>query len=232
MRASAVTIPAPKPAPELEHRVRCRPGGRSAPGCRRPAGAARARPTAAAAGRRTSTRRPGPGSRRGSAGPGRRPRRRRRPPGRPRRSGTWTSSGPDLLGPVGAEAPALDHGRAAHADRRALGGDDDVAAAEQGGVAGEAPARGDPDQRHQAAQAAEQGERLGVEPGDDGVVGVARPAAPALGEQHHRAAAAARPARTAGPSCGGSAGPGCRPARCSRRRPRRTGPARRRTGRR
>ena len=46
----------------------------------------------------------------------------------------------DRLGREHAEPAALDHGRAAHADVRALGGDDDVAAAEEGGVAGEAAA--------------------------------------------------------------------------------------------
>ena len=57
-----------------------------------------------------------------------------------------------------------------------------------------------------------------------GVVGVAGAAAAALGEQDHRQAATARPARTAGPSCGGSAGPGSRPAPCSRRTAPRSGP--------
>ena len=93
--------------------------------------------------------------------------------------------GPDLLGGVGAESTSLDHGRAAHPDRGALRGDDDVAAAEQRGVAGEAPARGDADQRDEAAQAGEEGEGLGVEPRDHRVVGVPRPTPAAFGEQHH-----------------------------------------------
>ena len=47
----------------------------------------------------------------------------------------------DLVGREHAEPAALDHRRAAHADVRVLGGDDDVAGAEQRGVAGEAAAR-------------------------------------------------------------------------------------------
>ena len=46
----------------------------------------------------------------------------------------------DLLRREHAEAAALDHRRAAHPDARVLGGDDHVAAAEQGGVAGKAVA--------------------------------------------------------------------------------------------
>ena len=49
----------------------------------------------------------------------------------------------DLRGLVDAEAAALDHRRAAHADARVLGRDHDVAAAEQRGVAREAVAGGD-----------------------------------------------------------------------------------------
>ena len=66
------------------------------------------------------------------------------------------------------------------------GRDDDVAAAEQGGVAGEAAAGDDADQRHPAAQAREAGEGRDVQAGDDRHVDVARPAAAAFGEQHHR----------------------------------------------
>ncbi len=92
----------------------------------------------------------------------------------------------DLLGPHDPEAPTLDHGRAAHADRGARGGDDHVAAAEQGGVAGEAAPRRHADQRDQAAQRAELGEGHGVQAGDDGVVGVPGTAPAALGEEDHR----------------------------------------------
>ncbi len=93
---------------------------------------------------------------------------------------------PDLLGLVDAEAAALDHRRPAHPDARVLGGDDHVAAAEQGGVAGEAVAGGDPDERDQAAQLGEQVEGHAVEAGHVRPVHVARPPATALREQHHR----------------------------------------------
>ena len=59
-------------------------------------------------------------------------------------------------------------------------------------------------------------EREAVEAGDADAVGVAGPAAAALGEEHDRQPPAARRARTCGPSCGGSACPACRRARCSR----------------
>jgi len=87
---------------------------------------------------------------------------------------------------VHAEAAALDHRRAAHADARVLGGDHHVAAAEQCGVAGEAVARGDADQRHEAAELGEQRERAAVEARDDRHVDVARASTATLGEQHHR----------------------------------------------
>src|SRR5690606_38050635 len=90
----------------------------------------------------------------------------------------------DVLGRVDAEAPALDHRRAAHADVGVAGGDDDVAAAGDGGVAGEAPAGGDADPGHQAAQPPPQVEGHGVEARHAGGVGVARAPAPALGEEH------------------------------------------------
>jgi len=52
--------------------------------------------------------------------------------------------GADLLGRELPEAAPLDHRRAAHADVGVLGGDDDIAAAEQCGVAGEAPTEATP----------------------------------------------------------------------------------------
>ncbi len=124
---------------------------------------------------------------------------------------------PDLARVEHAEPAALDHRRAAHADARVLGGDHDVAAAEQRGVAGEAVARRDPDQRDEPAEPREQVEGAAVEPGDDRPVDVAGPAAAALGEQHDRQRAGARRSRTAGPSSGGCASPACRRGRCSRR---------------
>ena len=95
-----------------------------------------------------------------------------------------TSVGPMAFGLVRAEAAAFDHRGAAHADVRALGRDDHVAAAEQRRVAREAVARRDADQRHQAAQPREQVEREAVEPRHAGAVGVAGPAAAAFGEEH------------------------------------------------
>ena len=94
--------------------------------------------------------------------------------------------GPDLVGMEHAETAAFDHRGTAHADARVRGRDHDVAAAEQRGVAGEAATRVDPDERHEAAQRAEQVERHAVEPGEPGAVGVAGPAAAALGEEDDR----------------------------------------------
>ena len=98
----------------------------------------------------------------------------------------------DLLGLEDAEAAAFDHRRPAHADRAVARRDDDVAAAEQRGVAGEAAAGDDADQRHPAAQAREAREGRDVQAGDDRHVDVAGPAAAALGEEHHRQALLAR----------------------------------------
>ena len=61
-----------------------------------------------------------------------------------------------------------------------------------------------------------------VEAGHAGRVGVARPAAAALGEEHDRQPLALDRRRTAGPSCGGSGSPACRPAPCSRTTARRS----------
>ena len=91
----------------------------------------------------------------------------------------------DVLGGEHAQPAALDHGGPTHPDVGVGSGDDDVAASEQRGVAGEAAPRHDADQRHEPAQRAEPGEGLGVEPGDHGHVGVAGPAAAALGEEDH-----------------------------------------------
>src|SRR5439155_892269 len=49
----------------------------------------------------------------------------------------------DLGRMIDAEAAAFDHGGAAHADRGVLGGDDDIAASEHRGIAGEAIAGDD-----------------------------------------------------------------------------------------
>ncbi len=135
---------------------RCRPGRRSPCARRRRGGGSRGWRGAAGAGRRTPTRSTGPwkydryclaaatASASSATAMSTTP------------LGTWYGHRADLLGPVDAETAALDHGRAAHADVRVLGGDDHVAAAEQRGVAGEAAPGGDAHQRHEAAQPAEE----------------------------------------------------------------------------
>ncbi len=70
-----------------------------------------------------------------------------------------------------------------------------------------------------------------LRPRDDRHVGVARPAAAALGEQHHRQPQLVRHRAAAGRSCGGCACPACRPAPCSRRPARRSAISRGRTAR-
>ena len=100
--------------------------------------------------------------------------------------GTWNGHRPDLLGRVDAEAAALDHRRPAHAERRALGRDDHVAARDQRGVAGERAAVDDRDQRHQPAQLREGRERVRVDRDAGADVVLARPAAAALAEQDQR----------------------------------------------
>ena len=94
----------------------------------------------------------------------------------------------DFLGREHAEIAALDHRRAAHADRRVLRRDHHVAAAEQRGIAGEAAAGVDADQRRHAAKPAEDVEGHGVEAGHRLHVDVARPAAAAFGEEDQRQA--------------------------------------------
>jgi hypothetical protein len=91
----------------------------------------------------------------------------------------------DDIGRDDPEAAALDHGGPAHPDVRARGGDDHIAHAEQGGVAGEAAARRDAHQRDRAAQAGEQVEGHRVETRHARRVGVAGSTAASLGEQDH-----------------------------------------------
>ena len=87
---------------------------------------------------------------------------------------------------IDAEPAALDHRRAAHADRSILGRDDDVAAAEHRGVAGEATARDDANQRHETGELCELHEGRAVEASDAEPVGIAGPPAAALGVEHQR----------------------------------------------
>ena len=136
--------------------------------------------------------------------------RRRRAPSRPgsRRAGAWStavasasSATDDVDDAVGApasragrrrrastfaEPAALDHRRPAHAERDVLGRDDQVRAAGDHRVAGEAAPGDDGDPRHQARQPRPQREGARVERRDDRVVGVAGPPAAALGEEDGR----------------------------------------------
>ena len=93
---------------------------------------------------------------------------------------------PDFLRPVDAEAAALDHRRTGHADGGVRGRDDDIAAAKQHRVAGEAAARGDADHRHQAAQPRELVERVAGAAKDRDGIGIAAAPAAAFGEDHRR----------------------------------------------
>ena len=94
----------------------------------------------------------------------------------------------DFLGAKHTQAPTFDHGRAADADIRALGRDDHIAAPEQHCVAGKAATIGDADHRHQAAELREEGERPAIQARAADPVGVTRPTAASLGQEHHRQA--------------------------------------------
>ena len=87
-----------------------------------------------------------------------------------------------------AEAPAFDHCGAGHPDVRVLRGDDDVAATQQGGVAGEAVSRGDTDEWDETRQRTEKGKRHAVHSRDAMRVGIARPATATFGEENERKA--------------------------------------------
>ena len=94
----------------------------------------------------------------------------------------------DLVGVDVAEPAAGDHRRPAHPEGGVLGGDDQIRAARDHGVAREAAALDDRDARHQTRQRGPELERAGVECGDRGIVGVARSSPAALGEEHGRQA--------------------------------------------
>ncbi|MGY4467347.1 ribosomal protein L11 [Bradyrhizobium sp. LB9.1b] len=100
--------------------------------------------------------------------------------------GDWNENRADFGRVIDAEPAALDHGRAAHADRGVLGGDDHVAATEHRGIAGETIARDDSDDRHEAGEPCELHERRTVEAGHAEPVGIAGPAAAAFGVEHQR----------------------------------------------
>ena len=98
--------------------------------------------------------------------------------------------GPNLVGLHHSEPAPLDHRRAPHSDAGVGGRDDHVRASEQSRVAGEAATRRDPDPRDDARQPRPERKRQDVETRHHRVVGVARPAAAGLGEQHDRQAPA------------------------------------------
>ena len=131
--------------------------------------------------------------------------------------GRLHADGTDFVGMKDAEAAAFDHRRPAHADGGVLGGDDDVAAAEQRRVAGEAATGIDADQRHQPRQLRIHPEGRGVEAARAHRIGVAGPSAAAFGEEDDRQPPAARPDAACGPSSGDCASLACRPAPYSRR---------------
>ncbi len=94
--------------------------------------------------------------------------------------------GADVVGVDRAEPAPLDHRRAAHPQRDALGGHDQVRGAGDDGVAREAAPRDDRDPGHDAREARPEREGAGLERRDDGVVGVPGAPSPALGEEHRR----------------------------------------------
>ena len=106
------------------------------------------------------------------------------------------------------------------------GGDDDVAAAEDRGVAGEAVAGVDADERDQAGQLGEPEEGEAVEAGRPGAVGVAGPAAAAFGEEHDRQPQPLGELEQAVLLAVVLQCPACRRARCSRTTWRCSGPLR------
>jgi len=90
----------------------------------------------------------------------------------------------DVVGIDLPQAAAFDHRRTPHAERDVLGRHDQIGAPGDHRIAREAASRDDGDPGHQPREARPQCEGAGVERRDDGEVGVARPAAPALGEEH------------------------------------------------
>ena len=76
--------------------------------------------------------------------------------------GACTDERADRVGLERAQAAALDHRRAAHPERGALGGDDQVRAAGEHRVAGEAAPGDDRDPRHDARRACAQSAKARV----------------------------------------------------------------------
>ena len=95
-------------------------------------------------------------------------------------------AGANLLGLEHAQAPAFDHGRAAHADVAVLRGDDHIAATQERRIARKATPGHHADHRHLAIEAGKGSEGREVESCHDGHVHIAGSATTAFGEQHHR----------------------------------------------
>ena len=93
-------------------------------------------------------------------------------------------NGSDVLGPMEPEPTAFDHGWPGHAQIRVGGGDDHVTDTSECGVAGKASPAHHGDRRRVAAEASHPRKRHDLEAGQEGSVGVARPSASALGEEH------------------------------------------------
>src|SRR5207245_871982 len=88
----------------------------------------------------------------------------------------------DFFGFHDAEPAALDHRGTAHPDGRVACCDDDITAAEERRVAGEAASGVDADEGHESAQLCEEVEGHDVEAGDTGGVGVPRTSATSFRE--------------------------------------------------
>jgi hypothetical protein len=99
---------------------------------------------------------------------------------------------PDFLGRIDAEAAAFDHRGAAHAERRAFGRNDHVAACYKRGIACEGAPVDDSDQWHEPAQPRKSGEGGRVNRDTRADIVLARTAAAALAEQYDRQAEAVR----------------------------------------
>jgi hypothetical protein len=97
----------------------------------------------------------------------------------------------DIVRRHAAQPTTFDHGRPAHADAAAFGGDDDIATAQQCRIAGEAAPADHADQRHPARQRGQPGKRRAVQPGDNRPVDIAGPTPAAFGPQQQRQVLAA-----------------------------------------
>ncbi len=91
--------------------------------------------------------------------------------------------GANLIGREYSEAAPLDHGRAANTNVAVSGGDHDIAAPEQYGIASKAAPRGDADSRHKATHLRVQLKGKTVEAGDARSVSVAWPSAASFRNQ-------------------------------------------------